>query len=132
MPGVTGLGPTGGRGNPSTPVGLLEVVLRQSRDDKLVAADVETADAVLEGLVGSNVVGVRVALVKRPYLPALPVLAGDADVRVRVAVARQRATPVGVLRVLAGDAEVKVRVAVHRNRSAPDEVRVIAALLGVG
>ena len=49
----------------------------------------------------------------------------------RIAVAKQRRTPLGVLKILAADDNVKVRKAVHANRSATDEIKAIAALIGV-
>ena len=90
-----------------------------------------TADDVLASLVKSKNGEVRAALATRPYEPALPVLAQDKVLTVRVAVAKQPRTPLDVLKVLAADADVKVRKAVHKNRSATDEIKVVAALIGV-
>jgi len=50
---------------------------------------------------------------------------------VRVAVANQPRTSLDVLKVLAGNADVKVRKAVHKNPSATDEIKAVAALIGV-
>ena len=117
--------------NASTPVELLVCVVEVSRDDVLVASAPGTGEEVLALLVTSKKVGVRVALAARPYEPALPVLAQDKVTTVRVAVAKQPRTPLGVLKVLAADADVKVRKAVHANRSATDEIKAVAALIGV-
>lgn len=117
--------------NPYCPAGLLESLAITSRDEVLVAGDAQTSDVVLASLVDSGTAAVREALANRPFLPALPVLSTDEEVSVREEVAKQRATPVDVLRVLAGDPQVSVRKAVHRNKAATDEVRAIAALLGV-
>ena len=62
---------------------------------------------------------------------ALPVLAQDKVPAVRVAVANQPRTSLDVLKVLAGNADVKVRKAVHKNPSATDEIKAVAALIGV-
>jgi hypothetical protein len=61
-----------------------------------------TDDDLFALLVTSKKVGVRVALATRPFEPALPVLAQDKVVTVRVAVAKQARTPLDVLKVLAG------------------------------
>jgi hypothetical protein len=109
----------------------MTAVARSLPDDLLSAADSGTTDEALAILMASPDTKVRVALAHRPYLGGLAELASDRDVLVRVAVAKQRATPVEILRVLAGDADVKVRKAVHGNRSAPDEVKTIAVLIGI-
>lgn len=63
--------------------------------------------------------------------PALPVLAQDKVVVVRVAVAKQTRTPLDVLEVLTADESVKVRKAVFKNRSVTDEIRAVAAHVGI-
>ena len=117
--------------NVNAPVEVLVCVVEASRDDVGVALAPSTADYVLASLVKSKKVGVRAALATRPYEPALPVLAQDKVLTVRVAVAKQPQTPLDVLKVLAADADVKVRKAVHANRSATDEIKAVAALIGV-
>ena len=71
------------------------------------------------------------ALATRPYEAALPVLAQDKVLTVRVAVAKQTRTPLDVLKVLAADADVKVRKTVLANPSATVEIKAVAALIGV-
>ena len=80
-----------------------------------------TAQDVLSSLVKSKKREVSAALATRPYEPALPVLAQDKVLTVRVAVAKQPQTPLDVLKVLAADADVEVRKAVLANPSATDE-----------
>ena len=74
---------------------------------------------------------VRAALAQRPDQEALPGLAKDKEVSVRVAVAAQAATPAEILEALAMDPEREVRAAVHANPSATDTARAAAALLGL-
>jgi len=90
-----------------------------------------TTEDALASLVTSKNGEVRAALADRPYEPALPDLAQDQLVTVRVAVAKQPRTPLDVLKVLAADNNVKVRKAVHANPSATDEIKAVAALIGV-
>jgi hypothetical protein len=117
--------------NVNTSVEVLVCVVEASRDDVFIALAPGTAEDVLASLVKSKKGEVRAALATRPYEPALPVLAQDKVVTVRVAVAKQPRTPLDVLKVLAADADVKVRKAVHANRSATDEIKAVAALIGV-
>ena len=58
-------------------------------------------------------------------------MAQDKEFSLRVAVAKQPRTPLDVLKVLAADDNVKVRNAVHANPSATDEIKAVAALIGV-
>ena len=117
--------------NASTPIELLVLVVEAARDDVLVALAPDTVEEVLASLVESRNASVRAALAARPYEPALPVLAGDKVTTVRVAVAKQPRTPLDVLKVLSADADVEVRKAVHANPSATDEIKAVAALVGV-
>ena len=118
--------------NPSAPVEAVLAVVVAARDEVLVAGALGTGVEELDRLLGSRYERVRVALARRPYLPGLAVLAGDQSVKVRAAVAGQRATPDEILRVLAADPSETVRSRVHANRSASAETQALAALGGVG
>ena len=78
-----------------------------------------------------NTIVRQVAVVREQAKQGVAVPAPRVESTVRVAVAKQPRTPLDVLKVLAGDADVKVRKAVHANRSATDEIKAVAALIGV-
>ena len=103
------------------PIAVLVVVVEASPDDVLVASDPDTGEYLLALLVKSKNGKVRAPLARCRYEPALPVLAQDKVLTVRVAVAKQPQTPLDVLKVLAADADVEVRKAVLANPSATDE-----------
>ena len=115
--------------NPETPLASFVEAASTASDPVLMAQHPATGDDDLKHLVGHSWSAVREELAKRPYLDGLAALAQDDEVKVRIAVAKQRETPPDILIKLSTDSNAKVRAAVRGNKSAPDEARAQAALL---
>ncbi len=75
----------------------------------------------------------RQEIAKRATLstPLQEALCADEEVMVREQIAEHPKLDLEFLRILASDSEESVRTAVHRNPASDDDIRAIAALLGV-